>query len=59
MADLFSKAGWNHLEGYNTLYLNGCVLWVEDEDGDIPATIDSWTNYGQLENAWLTYFDQD
>jgi len=58
MADLFSTPGWNHIEGYNTLYLDGAVLWVADKDAHVPA-VTGWVHYGQFETSWLTYFDRD
>jgi len=61
LADLFSKPDWNHqlvLGGFNVMYLDGSVVWVEDADGQIPAGISSWVMYNQLEYAWLTYFDR-
>jgi prepilin-type N-terminal cleavage/methylation domain-containing protein len=61
LADLFPEADWNHqqlLGGFNCLYLDGAVDWIEDAGGNIPSGIDSWVMFNQLEDAWLTYFDR-
>ena len=39
LADLFCFAGWNHLKGYNVLYLDSSAAWYADPENKVPGPL--------------------